>query len=47
MLSESSISKTVSKVKRKEKSMSSVKLKRGATVEEERVSLALLGGAAL
>ncbi len=47
MLPESSMRKTVSKVERKENSLSSTEVDGGAAVDEEGVGLALLGGAAL
>jgi len=47
MLPESSMRKTVSKVERKEKSVSSLEVARGAAMDEEGVGLALLGGVAL
>jgi len=47
MLPESSMRKTVSKVERKEKSVSSLEVAREAAMDEEGVGLALLGGVAL
>ena len=44
MLSASSMRKTVSKVERKEKSVSSIAVERGAAVDEEAVGLASRGG---
>jgi len=47
MLPESSMRKTVSKVERMEKPVSSIAVERGVVVDEEAVGLASLGGVAL